>query len=344
MLAIWHRVVDEIQEGLSTTQGELADLADENKKQMGIIEHLTPLVQGKGVIDIKHPKSTKQPDPEIFSGTGDVKYSLWKLQMNGKFLVNGDHFDSEVHKLVYFFGRTSGDAQTHLQPRYEDDSVNKFTIVDQMFEHLDNIYLNPFEKEDARDAYYKLKMKNGQAYTEFHTTFLHLAGKARIPDSELKADLTKKLSTDLNKAIRPRLTTFDTLDALHKELIFQDNQLRADRIAADRRARFQARTSTTSVTPVPSSKDVLPTKKPFSKDGLITAIRPINTDKTTTNPITGKTRPTYSDPVMDQRSRDGLCLKCGKPGHRHKNCPNEAVGINNMEWSSDDESDSDSEN
>ena len=50
---------------------------------------------------------------------------------------------------------------------------------------------------------------------------------------------------------------------------------------------------------VPSLKDILPTKKPFSKDSLTTTIQLINTNKITTNPIIGKTRPTYLDPIID---------------------------------------------
>ena len=50
---------------------------------------------------------------------------------------------------------------------------------------------------------------------------------------------------------------------------------------------------------VPSLKDILPTKKPFSKDGLTITIQLINTNKITTNPIIGKTRPTYSNLVID---------------------------------------------
>lgn len=52
--------------------------------------------------------------------------------MLGKFQVNADHFEDEEAKMLYLFNRTTGHAQKHLQPRYEDDSLVRFTSVKEM--------------------------------------------------------------------------------------------------------------------------------------------------------------------------------------------------------------------
>lgn len=45
--------------------------------------------------------------------------------------------------MFYLFGRTTGDAQRHLQPRYNDDSQTRFVSAKEMIQHLASIYVNP---------------------------------------------------------------------------------------------------------------------------------------------------------------------------------------------------------
>jgi hypothetical protein len=80
--------------------------------------------------------SKKLPDPERLSDGVDPTFESWRLQMQGKLRVNADHFEDEEAKMLYVFNRTSGDAQRHLQPRYENESPVRFTSAQEMIQHL----------------------------------------------------------------------------------------------------------------------------------------------------------------------------------------------------------------
>ena len=139
--------------------------------------------------------SKKQPDPQPLSNGIDPTFESWKLQIQGKFRVNADHFEDEEAKMFYLFNRTTGDAQKHLHSRYDDDSQTRFVSAKEMVQHLATIYVNPNKVRDAKYEYNRLMMKATQTFAEFQTQFLHLAGEAQIPIESLRLDLYNKLTT-----------------------------------------------------------------------------------------------------------------------------------------------------
>ena len=62
--------------------------------------------------------------------------------------------------MAYVFGRTGGDAQTHLRLRHTEDSAD------------------PFKVQNARLGYKSLNMKITETFSAFQTCFLHLARQA----------------------------------------------------------------------------------------------------------------------------------------------------------------------
>jgi hypothetical protein len=79
--------------------------------------------------------------------------------------------------MAYVFGRTSGDAQKHLHPRYDiEESVDHFLSEWEMISHLASIYEDPHKVQNARLEYRSLMMKSTETFADFHTRFLHLAG------------------------------------------------------------------------------------------------------------------------------------------------------------------------
>src|SRR3982074_2714806 len=87
--------------------------------------------------------SKKQPDPQPLSDGIDPTFESWKLQIQGKFCVNANHFQDEEAKMFYLFNCTPGDAQKHLHPQYDDDSQTRFVSAKEMVQHLATIYINP---------------------------------------------------------------------------------------------------------------------------------------------------------------------------------------------------------
>jgi len=157
------------QETLRQVLEQLATLAAAQAAQLNT--HLVRSVErddtSTGSQDGTPKYSKKFPDPDPLSDGADPTFESWKLQMQGKFRVNADHFEDEEAKMLYLFNRTSGNAQKHLQPRYDDKSQVRFTCVREMIEHLEAIYVNPNKVRDAQFDYNRLTMKTSQTFVDF---------------------------------------------------------------------------------------------------------------------------------------------------------------------------------
>ena len=46
--------------------------------------------------------------------------------------------------MAYIFGRTSGDIQIYLRPRYAIDLVDPFVLEEEIINYLSSIYKDPF--------------------------------------------------------------------------------------------------------------------------------------------------------------------------------------------------------
>jgi hypothetical protein len=57
-------------------------------------------------------------------------------------------------------------------------------------------------------------MRTNETFLDFYTQFLHLAGKGRIPDKDLRPDLYNKITLELQRAIALLEETLTTLPEL----------------------------------------------------------------------------------------------------------------------------------
>jgi hypothetical protein len=248
--------------------------------------------------------SKKQPDPTPLSDGVDPTFESWKLQIQGKFRVNADHFEDEEAKMLYLFNRTTGDAQEHLHPRYEDDSPMRFATAQEMIQHLATIYVNPNRVRDAKYDYNRLTMKTSQTFVEFQTQFLHLAGKAQIPAESLRLDLFDRLTTQLQEKLAAQLRTLDTFAELSASCLSLDTELR--RIAA-RQRRFRDKPSSLAVS---SSLGV--GSSPSNTAPRIRAASEAPRSQ-------GLRQSTPMAPVLPEAAV--ICFNCHKPGHIALVCP-----------------------
>jgi hypothetical protein len=212
--------------------------------------------------------------------------------------------------MAYVFGRTGGDAQKHLRPRYDEDSEDPFLSDKEMVNHLASIYEDPFKVQNARLDYKDLMMKSAETFAEFHTRFLHLAGQARIPQEDLQPDLFDKLTLELQRAVLPVYTTVKTVKELTDQCLSLDQGLRRIKARADRlKAKRPQAQNTQGAAPRLG--------KPIERSTTPTPTR-------TTSPTT--TRPTYSSPRKQALSDQGACFTCSQKGHFSKDCPAKEKG------------------
>jgi hypothetical protein len=96
-------------------------------------------------------RSAKQADPLPLSDGIDPTFTSWSILVRAKLRDNYDHFPSEDSKLTYVYGRTAGDAQRHLEPRFEPRARNPFRSIDEVIAFLASIYQNPLRQAIAQD-------------------------------------------------------------------------------------------------------------------------------------------------------------------------------------------------
>jgi hypothetical protein len=159
-------------------------------------------------------RSPKQPDPPLLSDGKDPTYTSWSILVQAKLQDNDDHFPSENSKLTYVYGRTTGAAQAHLEPRFEYGAPNPFLTVDEVIAHLAAIYQNPMRQAIAQDGYYNLNQGRTELFSEFLTKFQHLAGLGAIPEANWRQDLYRKLNVLYQKNVAPTLPFYDTFEKL----------------------------------------------------------------------------------------------------------------------------------
>ena len=136
--------------------------------------------------------------------------------------------------MAYVFGRTGGDAQTHLRARYAEELADSFTSDAEMVAHLASIYKDPFRVQNAQLDYKSLMMKTSETFTSFQTRFLHLAGQARIFADDLVLDLFDKLTVSLQRAVLPTYPTLQALPELMRQCQALDQGLRRIKARAEK--------------------------------------------------------------------------------------------------------------
>ena len=319
----------DLQEELSAAQAEIEllraqlaartprDTSPSNAGLVAVLETLARRLDRPSSPADRPQRSAKVADPPILTNGADPSFDNWRLQIRDKLEVNADHFPNVRARMAYIFGRTGGDAQTHLRPRYAEESADAFETDEEMVAHLASIYEDPYKVQNARLAYRSLMMKPSEAFTDFQTRFLHLAGQAKIPADDLVPDLFDKLTVDLQRAVLPTYPNLQTLKELMQQCQALDQGLR--RIKA-RTERMKAKNPTNG----PAPNQMAPVRTATSP---VSSANPTyvnrSTRKGTPTALTLQKRPPYNNPPQQALSNQGACFSCRQNDHFAKDYPSE---------------------
>ena len=260
-------------------------------------------------------KSTELTDPPVLTDGIEPEFSDWLSRMKKKLKINYDHYPTEEFKLAYAEGRIAGDAAAHIRIRLQEDAIDLYQTVNDLFEHLQSIYEDPNKLFTAKIDFRKLFMKKEQNFHDFHTKFMRQASEAKISPAEWKYELYMKLATDLQKAVISPFNQQSSFQEFAKECAVYDQSLKA---IQEREARFSGRSKT-------SNKETTKPTKTYEATTTTTAM-PKPTGNTDWKP-----RPKYDNTERQQLSRTGRCFICQQSGHMMNDCPQRKNGIHEIE-------------
>lgn len=261
---------------------------------------------GSGVNSTR--RRTQEIRIEKFSGAKEgPSWYTWVTTIQNKLKVNHDHFESQDARMLCVFSHTTGTAQEHLLPRYEDASPARFCDAEEMISYLETIYGNAFKQRDAQYQLSKLVQEDKETFSDFQSRFMKLAQESRTPvNSDLVTSLYDKLSPPFRNAVLSRYVPGMSYQSFVSSAAFIDEETRRNTRDLQK---LLSNVRTPGGYPAPRVNPAM-IRKPASDQpaaGLLTF--------PTHSPITANTaKGPKSDPTM-------LCYNCAKAGHMARDCP-----------------------
>jgi hypothetical protein len=120
--------------------------------------------------------------------------------VQGKLRALANQYSTLESRILYVKSMCEGDSADHLMARMRDDSPDPYLDADEMFEHLDTIYLDANREINAK-ADFRVLMQKNMRFQTFLSKFNLLAMDAKKARSEWKEELYHKLSGNMKRAM-----------------------------------------------------------------------------------------------------------------------------------------------
>ena len=236
-------------------------------------------------------RSAKLPDPPKLTDGVDPTFRKWSMQMESKFEVNHDHFESDRAKVAYIVDRTGGDAYAIIESYLE---AGHRSTPSELIQLLSKRFDDPHRRFKAKDELAKLTMKPFGDFSTHISEFIRLANLAHLTKEQWKEDLHNSLYSKLKSSMILYRTNshveFEEYCNIAQEMAYglkQENDESRER-RENSKQRQQTRNNPSSKPPQTSTS---PPLKPQDTQG-------------------------------NQKSQSEItCYGCGKKGHIRPNCP-----------------------
>ena len=91
--------------------------------------------------------------------------------MRGKFEINWDHYPTDQSKLIYAENRVGEKVLQHLELYLHVNSITSFATIEDLFNHLEDIFGNSHQKKHAMEKFRELKME-ASSFSDFYSEFI----------------------------------------------------------------------------------------------------------------------------------------------------------------------------
>ncbi len=174
-----------------------------------------------------HHKSFKFLNSSVFIDKDESTWNNWRIKMNDKLQTNVDHFDNENICIIYVISRLENDAAEHIFARHQHDALHSYILINELFEHLKEIYDDQNKNWKCHCKYNALRQAN-KLFNIFYFNFMKLFSYLEYNDCILMNDLQNKINNHLQNALLICLKDFITLHHLKSFLQSMNNRQRVN--------------------------------------------------------------------------------------------------------------------
>ncbi len=167
----------------------------------------------------EHHRFYKFSNLSIFTDEDELSWEDWRNKMNDKLIVNVDQFNDEIICIVYIMSRLEDDAVKHIFARCCFDSLNSFTSIYELFNHLKKIYDELNKNRKSWREYNALRQAD-KSFNVFYFNFMKLFSYLNYDDYILMNDLQNKINNRLQNTLSICSKNFTSL--LHLKKFLQD--------------------------------------------------------------------------------------------------------------------------
>ena len=122
----------------------------------------------------KREKSTKLPDPPIFSDNVKVKWDDWYAKIIRKLTINTDYYLTETARIKYIILRIEGDTIDYTLARRLRNYLNLYRLHIEIFEDLAKVYKDLDRIANSNREYTALQIDTTGKFIEFYSKYVRL--------------------------------------------------------------------------------------------------------------------------------------------------------------------------
>ncbi len=160
-----------------------------------------------------HHKFFKFSNSSIFTDEDELTWDSWRIKINDKLQTNVDHFDNENICIVYVISRLEDDAAEHIFAWCWHDALHSYISINELFEHLKEIYDELNKNRKCRCKYNVLRQAD-KSFNVFYFDFMKLFNYLEYDDCILMNDLQNKINNHLQNTLSICSKNFTSLTRL----------------------------------------------------------------------------------------------------------------------------------
>ena len=167
-------------------------------------------------------KSLKLSDSSVFTDEKNLTWEVWETKIQDKLKVNTDYYSTALSQIAYIMSCVKGDAAEHIHARRCDEATKPYTSINELLEHLADIYKDQDIKLTAQNAYKNLWMGITESFMTFYSKFAQITSVLLYNEHTLMNDLKDRLIRRLQDSLALCEAEFEDMTSLKAYLQWTD--------------------------------------------------------------------------------------------------------------------------